>query len=631
MKQLHQEIEEAAPPAGTKGASVQDIVCISSIDWDFIWQGHQQIMSTLAEQGNRVLFIENTGIRSVTLSDTPRLKKRLMRWLKSVRGFRQEMPNLYVYSPLGLPFPYSRLARWINRWMILQDLRRWMKVVQFGNPVVWTFLPTPLAMNLIDAINPQAVIYYCIDNFAASSPAARKIRRAESQMFRKADLVFVTSHQLKDYASAHSKKVHLFPFGVDYETFEKHREGPQRPEPADIARIPRPRAGYVGGIHQWVDLNLLKETARLCPDLQFVLIGPVQTDIRPIRGIGNIHLLGTKPHESLPDYIRCFDAGIIPYRLTDYTDNVYPTKTNEYLAMGKPVVSTPLKEIMLFNQTHGETIRIAASPEEFGGRIRESIRHHDAGRLTAIARENGWLSRIQKMTELIDRTIQERAAGRQLRWREQFIDFTRTAQRRVIKSVVGAAALVGLLLYTPLPWWAASPLKISEPPRPADAIVVLGGGVGESGKAGQGYEERVQQAVALYRRGLAGKILFSSGYIHIFHEPEVMKALAVSLGVPASDILLETEAANTRENALQVAEIASANGWQSILLVSSPYHMRRAELTFAKQKPQLNVISVPVDNSLFYARKRIGMTWEQLLGILHEYLALVYYRLKRWI
>jgi len=98
----------------------QDILCLSSIDWDFIWQGHQQIMSTLAREGNRVLFIENTGVRAPGLRDLSRLRHRLQNWRRSTRGFRKERENLFLYSPLILPFPYFRLARWVNRALLLR-------------------------------------------------------------------------------------------------------------------------------------------------------------------------------------------------------------------------------------------------------------------------------------------------------------------------------------------------------------------------------------------------------------------------------------------------------------------------------------------------------------------------------
>ena len=111
-----------------------DILCISSIDWDFIWQGHQEIMSTLASQGNRVLFLENTGVRSLKVSDLPRVRQRIRNWWRGTKGFREERPNLFVYSPLIVPLPYSRLARWVNRSLLLRSLRRWMGATGFNSP-----------------------------------------------------------------------------------------------------------------------------------------------------------------------------------------------------------------------------------------------------------------------------------------------------------------------------------------------------------------------------------------------------------------------------------------------------------------------------------------------------------------
>ena len=120
---------------------------------------------------------------------------------------------------------------------------------------------------------------------------------------------------------------------------------------------------------------------------------------------------------------------------------------------------------------------------------------------------------------------------------------------------------------------------------------MLAGGVGESGKAGQGYEERVKQAVKLFQAGYASRLIFSSGYVFAFEEAAVMKALTVSLGIPAEAILLEKQAGNTYENVKYVSEILDQHGWHTILLVSSPYHMRRVSLVFAKQAPDIWVYS----------------------------------------
>jgi uncharacterized SAM-binding protein YcdF (DUF218 family) len=160
--------------------------------------------------------------------------------------------------------------------------------------------------------------------------------------------------------------------------------------------------------------------------------------------------------------------------------------------------------------------------------------------------------------------------------------------------------------------------------------VVFAGGVGESGKAGGGYQERVKRAVDLYHEGRAPRLIFSSGYAFTFSETEVMRDLAMFLGVPPSAIILETKAASTFENVAFVRNILRREEWREIMLVSSPYHMRRALLTWRKVAPDVRVISTPVPHSQFYGHGR-GANIEQIQGILHEYAAIVYYWWKGWI
>jgi len=609
----------------------QDILCFSSIDWDFIWQGHQEIMATFAAQGNRVLFVENTGVRRAKLHDLPRLKQRLQNWWKGTKGFRQVRENLFVYSPVILPFPYSRLARWINRWVLLQALRRWMHAIGFRRPLVWTFLPTPLVLDLIRHLDPQLTVYYCIDDLASSSRQARPVAGSEVKLFRQADLVFVTSRKLQERASLHSRRVHLFPFGVSFDRFAQARAKADG-IPDDLASLPRPIVGYVGGVHQWVDQELLAAVAKQMPTTQFVLVGPPQTDVSRLTAQPNIHLFRARPHAAVPGYIKGFDVGIISYRLSEYTAHVYPTKLNEYLAMGIPVVATDLPEIRRFNADHGEVVRIASTPEEFARALEEAMRHRSPEVIQqriAVAKQNSWATRIARMSELIERRLDERRREAP-RWETTLRRLYHAAQRRAAGIALSVVIVSGLLFHSNFVWWVAQPLKVTEAPRPVDAIVVFAGGVGESGKAGGGYQERVKQALEFYAQGVAPRIIFASGYTWAFQEAQVMKEIAMGQGVPASAILVETNAANTHDAIRSVTATLNRERWRSIVLISSPYHMRRALLTWRRFAPTVTVIPTPVVGSQFYTHGR-GASLEQIRGILHEYLALAVYKWRGWL
>jgi uncharacterized SAM-binding protein YcdF (DUF218 family) len=300
--------------------------------------------------------------------------------------------------------------------------------------------------------------------------------------------------------------------------------------------------------------------------------------------------------------------------------------------MGVPVVTSDLAEIRRFNADHDNIVAIGGTSDQFADAVRTAIADVDPAasrRRIAVAQSNSWTSRIAQMMTLIADAVDVRATQEE-RWDARLRRAYQRARRRTVQVVVGVLATYLLLFQTPLVWLLASPLKLSSPPQPADCIVVFAGGVGESGKAGGGYQERVKQAAELYRSGAASHVIFSSGFAFAFPEAEVMRALAIDNGVPAAAIELETHAANTHENVEFSRRILDAHGWRRILLVSSPYHMRRALLTWRKAAPGVTVVPTPPPVSQFYAHER-GASLEQMRGIAQEYAAIVTYWMRGWI
>jgi uncharacterized SAM-binding protein YcdF (DUF218 family)/glycosyltransferase involved in cell wall biosynthesis len=608
-----------------------DIICISSVDWDFHWQIHHELMSTLAAQGNRVLYIENTGVRPPGVSDMKRVRQRLGNWWRSTKGFRLERENLFVYSPLFLPLPYSQVARWVNRILLFRPLRRWMAVTGFHRPIAWTFLPTPTALDLIHAVDPSLTIYYCADDFSASSPGARRIANSEATLFAEADLVFVTSQKLLDRAMQQTTRAHRFPAGVDYDAFSRVSAAPDG-VPEDLKALGGPIAGYVGALHVWLDQDLVAAVAGRMPDVTFALVGPTHSDTSRLTACPNVRLLGGRPHDEVASYIKGFDVGLVPYRAADYTDAVYPVKLNEYLAMGVPVVATDLPEIRRFNDEHGGVLTVGGDVDAFERGIRAALGPSSPGavdRRRAVARTNSWRSRIDAMSALIVDALAKRESLRD-QWDERLRRLYRRARRRTLEIGVALVVSYVLLFETALPWMIAAPLRLEQPPRASDAIVIFAGGVGESGQAGGGYQERLQRAIELYDQRFAPRIIISSGFVFAFKEAEVMRTIAVERGVPASAIVLETESANTHENVTLTHAVLAREGWRRILLVSSPYHMRRALLTWRKAAPEIEVVPEPATASQFYEHER-GATLTQIRGILTEYAAIADYWWKGWI
>ncbi|MDD5545955.1 MAG: ElyC/SanA/YdcF family protein [Candidatus Omnitrophica bacterium] len=620
----------------------ENIICISSIDWDFIWQGHQEIMLTLAKNGNKVFFIENTGVRMPGVRDISRIKKRFKNWFRGVKGVRKESANLYILSPLVVPFPYFRPARWINRIMILSVLKKWMKALNFTNPIIWVFLPTALTLDLINGIDRKLLIYYCLDNLKLVSSTAKKVEQYEKKVIGMSDLVFVTADKLYSYCSQFNEMVYKFPFTVNIDKFDRGKTG-AADLPVDMKGIRRPVIGFSGGVRKWLDKELIKYLAESHPEYSFVFVGPLQMDVGELARLKNIYFLGQKSHDELPNYVNNFDVAVIPYLINEFTECIYPAKLNEYLALGKSVVSTGLPELRHVKKTYGNIIYIAENKEEFSACIDKALGEDDSSMIekrVAYAQKNSWKNRIEEMSRLIEGAVEEKMARNEAGWKENLLAFYRKAQKRLARLAVAVAFIYLIIFYTPLVWFLAGPLKITDVPRKADAIVVFAGGVGESGKVGQGYLERTEYAVELYKAGFAKNIIFSSGYMYIFKEPVMMKVIAVSLGVPEDAIILEDKAMSTYQNVVFSEEILKNKGWNKILVVSSPYHMRRVSLVFKKTGKGLEVAYTPVKKNSFYKHRTddfyAGGSWKQISfaqieGIFREYLAIFYYWLNGYI
>jgi len=386
-----------------QGAS---IVCLSSIDWSFNRQNPQEVALAFAKSGNRVLFVENTGVRRAALRDVPRLRSRFRNWWHA-RGVPKRLTSgVDLLSPLLLPFPYSRAALSLNARVLVRAVRAWLG--DGGGPlIVITFLPTPLVREVIKALDPALVVYYCIDRLAESSPGARRVVHSERRLLAEADLVLVTSGSLFEMAAELASRVELLASGVSIEQFECARRSRLEAH-EEFATLSRPIVGYVGSLRNAIDLALLTRAAELAPDLQFLLVGPCFVDIQTLAAQPNVRVLGAITHEDVMRYMVCFDVGVLPYLINKFTAGIMPIKLKEYLAAGLPVVATPLPEVRRFDEQHPSLVRFASDPAEFVVALRAALSDSAPevlARRTAAARQYDWTSQMARMSELIEQAL----------------------------------------------------------------------------------------------------------------------------------------------------------------------------------------------------------------------------------
>lgn len=380
----------------------RNVVCISSIDWDFLWQGHHEIMSRLARAGNHVVFVENTGVRSIRAADLGRVVRRLRLSLVGRRTVERAAGGIQVVSPLLLPWPRWAFARTLNQRILLPRLARHIRSLGASRPILFTYLPTPNALRLIQLLREPTsrVIYYCVADFQELADPGARLDTCESRLAEEADLIFVQTLAFRDRFAAHIERVHEFSGGVNLEVFDRQATTPS----AELSSLPRPLLGYSGGVHQHIDLGILSALADRFPHGSLVIVGELQMPLGSLGRRKNVHVMGKRQLADLPALLACFDVGLIPYVRSRYTETVFPTKLYEYLAMGLPVVSSDLPELRR-QGFPAFAVRLATDPDAFLEAVALSVGGSDdpshAARRAALAGPRDWRLVVSQMAELL--------------------------------------------------------------------------------------------------------------------------------------------------------------------------------------------------------------------------------------
>jgi glycosyltransferase involved in cell wall biosynthesis len=396
----------------------RDVVIISSIDWDFNWQGPQEIALRLAESGNRVFFVENLGVRAPQLKDLPRVVKRLKKWVLSNLAFwreshnKSDIPNnLFVFSPLAFP-PFSASpGKKLNRSFFIPKIKAAIQRQGFDNVVILTFIPSDTVNELIDQIRDpdSTIVYYSAADFPKLVKNPESMRAAEVELIKNCDAVFTICNPLTKDFSEHNHNVHTICYGVDIDAFDptSKKDELTRAVIETYARNEKPVIGYVGGLHQQVDFELLKQCALSRPDWNWVFVGPIQENIAELESLPNTFFLGQQPHSQLVHFIDSFDVCLIPYLDNDFTQTVVPVKLNEYLAVGKPVVSTNIPIISEFESRHPMISICEHNTADFLSAIEKNLATEQTKEMKilrrAIASRYEWQLQLEKICHEIEK------------------------------------------------------------------------------------------------------------------------------------------------------------------------------------------------------------------------------------
>jgi glycosyltransferase involved in cell wall biosynthesis len=375
----------------------ENIICFAK-DWSEDPTSNNHVMLLLAKE-NRVLWLNSIAMRRPNFSHSSDISK-LWRKLKSFfQGAKIPACNLWIVTPIVFPFPHSEIAIALNAFILRATMSYYRRRLDMREFQLWTFLPN--AVEYVGKFGESLLVYYCTDEWSKFTYLeGEKMSAMERRLMANADVCFMTANLLLEKKKNMNANTFLASHGVDHAHFEKAL-AKTSVTPPDIAALPHPIIGFFGLIHEWLDLDLLAKIARTHPDWSIVLIGKSVIDISRLESLRNIHLLGRRPYEALPDYCGAFDVGIIPFAVNEMTRNINPIKLREYLSAGLPVVSTDLPEVKYY----GDEVYIARGHEEFISKIEQAIRE-DSGetrrRRSDSMRGETWEARVNALGIAID-------------------------------------------------------------------------------------------------------------------------------------------------------------------------------------------------------------------------------------
>ncbi|WP_373085975.1 glycosyltransferase [Sneathiella sp.] len=349
------------------------VICFGGVDWWYHNRGHYDLQM-MREFSARVpvLYINSIGMRPPKMGEGAMFLKRVARKLKSLRqGLVRVRPNFAVYSPATLPGGGSGvLGSWIAKTALSIQIRIAARRCGIRNPLVWVACPP--GATVLDQLNAARIIYQRTDRFEDFKGVdPEKIKSFDRILKQRSDIVLFCSRELYNAEKADNRQSLFVDHGVDFDVFEragKDADDHGR-EPEDISKIGRPRVGFIGGIDiHTFDPDLFVKTARALPEVQFIMIGACSLK-EGWCPLDNVHLLGQRLYEQIASYMAACDVLIMPWNQSDWIKACNPVKMKEYLAIGRPVVSTYFPEVDYFR----DHISVATGAEEFTAAIRKSL------------------------------------------------------------------------------------------------------------------------------------------------------------------------------------------------------------------------------------------------------------------
>jgi glycosyltransferase involved in cell wall biosynthesis len=391
--------QKPLPPNGLAqpGAKSLSFIVHCHLSWDWVWQRPQQFISRLSRK-HKVLFVETAAPDSGLAAPMARFH------------VPEDFPNLTV---LRLQFPAWRWGDGdyvdAERRRLVQEFLRGPAAGQFDYPVQWFYDPMA-APAFLGQLDERLVVYDCMDELSKFRGAPPEIVEREASLLKQADVVFTGGYKLFESKRRHNSNCHFYGCGVDSAHFGKARLT-ETIVPGLLAGLPKPVLGFFGVVDERMDYELLARLAAAQPDWSLAIIGPVlKVEAAALPKRPNLHWLGPQSYADLPAFCKGFDVCLMPFALNESTEFINPTKTLEYMATGRPIVSSAVPDVV---RNFGSVASIGQSADHFMELCRQAIANPDTSavqRGLTMAHENSWEAILARMEgHIADALLQKRS------------------------------------------------------------------------------------------------------------------------------------------------------------------------------------------------------------------------------
>jgi len=374
-------------------ADPHTLLCLAHLGWEHVWQRPQQLMTRFARE-RRVIYVDPPQITNEVAAP-------------ELRDLREDH-GVQVVRPL---FPATVTALTDGYWQAWYGLLPATLALAGPAPIVW--VSSPYADGLLARARPQiaVAVYDCMDDLASFKDGSPEMREREARLMGMVDLVFTGGHSMYEARKALHPHIHCFPSGVDVDHYRQVQD-PATPVAPASANIPHPQLGYFGVLDERIDWELIAEVAARRPAWHWALVGPTaKVDPDALPQASNIHYLGKQAYDALPAFLKGFDVATMPFALNEATRFISPTKTLEYLAGGKPVISSSVPDVVAF---YREIVLLADGPDAWIAGVESILRDGEAQlharleRARPVLEANTWDAIAGRMAGLIEGVLRER-------------------------------------------------------------------------------------------------------------------------------------------------------------------------------------------------------------------------------